>query len=98
MPRPLLVDWSVGTAARERAVSTELCTWRGRLVTGQVHDENAVVLGGVRGNAGLFASLSDVDRPGRALAVNGGGLLSAAGFARMTACHREGLPLRRCLG
>lgn len=87
-----------GQAARERAVSTELCTWRGRLVTGQVHDENAVVLGGVCGHAGLFASLSDVDRLGRALAAGGEGLLSAPGFTRMTACHTEGLPLRRCLG
>ncbi|MFD8456357.1 serine hydrolase domain-containing protein [Streptomyces antimycoticus] len=87
-----------GTAARERAVSTELCTWRGRLVTGQVHDENAVVLGGVCGHAGLFATLADVARLGRALAAGGEGLLSAPGFARMTACHTEGLPLRRCLG
>ncbi|WP_432445712.1 serine hydrolase domain-containing protein [Streptomyces rapamycinicus] len=87
-----------GPAARERAVSTELCTWRGRLVTGQVHDENAVVLGGVCGHAGLFAPLADMDRLGRALAAGGDGLLSAPGFARMTACHTEGLPLRRCLG
>ncbi|WP_435848598.1 serine hydrolase domain-containing protein [Streptomyces javensis] len=87
-----------GAAARDRAVSTELCTWRGRLVTGQVHDENAVVLGGVCGHAGLFAPLTDMDRLGRALAAGGDGLLSAPGFARMTACHTEGLPLRRCLG
>ncbi|WP_419997466.1 serine hydrolase domain-containing protein [Streptomyces boninensis] len=84
--------------ARARAVSTEWCTWRGRLITGQVHDENAVVLGEVAGHAGLFAPLSDVERLGQALAAGGEGLLSDTAFARMTACHTEGLPLRRCLG
>ncbi|MGW3432886.1 serine hydrolase, partial [Streptomyces melanosporofaciens] len=63
-----------------------------------VHDENAVVPAGVCGHAGLFAPLTDMDRLGRVLAAGGEGLLSAPGFARMTACHTEGLPLRRCLG
>ncbi|EXU61645.1 hypothetical protein Z951_46070 [Streptomyces sp. PRh5] len=39
-----------------------------------------------------------MDRLGRALAAGGDGLLSASGFARMTACPTEGLPRRRCLG
>nr|WP_206314877.1 serine hydrolase domain-containing protein [Streptomyces coryli] len=85
-------------APADRAVSTEWCAWRGRLVTGQVHDENAVVLGEPAGHAGLFAPLADVERLGRALAAGGGGLLGETAFARMTACHTEGLPLRRCLG
>ena len=31
-------------------------TWRGRLLVGEVHDENAAELGGVAGHAGLFGS------------------------------------------
>ena len=31
-------------------------TWRGRLLVGEVHDENAFALGGVAGHAGLFGS------------------------------------------
>ena len=31
-------------------------TWRGRLLVGEVHDENAAALGGVAGHAGLFGS------------------------------------------
>lgn len=41
--------------ARECA-PTERCEWRGRLVRGEVHDENAAALGGVAGHAGLFAT------------------------------------------
>ncbi|MGH7753202.1 MAG: serine hydrolase domain-containing protein, partial [Gemmatimonadales bacterium] len=36
--------------------------WRGRPVAGEVHDQNAVRLGGVAGHAGLFASGLDVAR------------------------------------
>jgi beta-N-acetylhexosaminidase len=35
-------------------------TWRGRLVRGTVHDENAAFLGGVSGHAGLFSTASDL--------------------------------------
>jgi len=34
--------------------ATELHPWRGRILVGEVHDENAYVLGGVAGHAGLF--------------------------------------------
>lgn len=42
------------------AVATEDCPWRGFLVKGRVHDENAYALGGVAGQAGAFGQLSDV--------------------------------------
>lgn len=43
------------------AVPTEIdTTFRGRLVHGVVHDENAFVLGGVAGHAGLFSSARDL--------------------------------------
>ena len=40
--------------------ATEACTWRGRVLVGEVHDENAWAMGGVAGHAGLFATASDV--------------------------------------
>ncbi|MCC9154682.1 beta-lactamase family protein [Streptomyces parvulus] len=82
---------------RERAVATEDCPWRGRTVVGEVHDENAVVLGGVGGHAGLFSTLADMERLGIALAGGGRGLLAPDTFARMTAPHTDHLALRRAL-
>ncbi len=40
----------------EIAPTEDDATWRGRLLTGEVHDENAAALGGVAGHAGLFGS------------------------------------------
>jgi CubicO group peptidase (beta-lactamase class C family) len=40
--------------------ATENCPWRQTLLQGQVHDENAYVLGGIEGHAGLFGSISNV--------------------------------------
>ena len=39
---------------------TEQDPWRGRLIEGEVHDENAYVLGGVAGHAGLFGTAEAV--------------------------------------
>jgi CubicO group peptidase (beta-lactamase class C family) len=39
---------------------TEYCSWRATTLSGQVHDENAYVLGGVAGHAGLFGTASEV--------------------------------------
>jgi len=46
---------------------TEECPWRGRLMRGEVHDENAWAMGGVSGHAGLFGSLAALISVGRAL-------------------------------
>ena len=40
--------------------STESCPWRGRVIDGEVHDENAWIMGGVAGHAGLFATARQV--------------------------------------
>ena len=40
--------------------ATERCTWRGRILRGEVHDENACALGGVSGHAGLFGTADGV--------------------------------------
>ena len=42
-----------------RAAATEHCTWRGRVLVGEVHDENAFALGG-SGHAGLFGTVDGV--------------------------------------
>lgn len=55
-----MTDTVFNPSDANRCVATEWCPWRGELVRGQVHDENAVVLGGVCGHAGLFAPLADL--------------------------------------
>ena len=40
--------------------ATERCTWRGRVLRGEVHDENAYALGGAAGHAGLFGTVDGV--------------------------------------
>jgi CubicO group peptidase (beta-lactamase class C family) len=40
--------------------ATERCTWRGRVMRGAVHDENAFALGGAAGHAGLFGTADGV--------------------------------------
>ncbi len=40
--------------------ATEFCHWRGRVMQGEVHDENAFALGGVAGHAGLFGTADAV--------------------------------------
>jgi CubicO group peptidase (beta-lactamase class C family) len=42
--------------------STEYCPWRGRILEGEVHDENAWAMGGVAGHAGLFGTAHQVWR------------------------------------
>jgi CubicO group peptidase (beta-lactamase class C family) len=43
-----------------QCAATENCTWRGRVVRGEVHDENAYALGGASGHAGLFGAVDAV--------------------------------------
>ena len=45
---------------RGRIAPTELDPWRGRVLRGEVHDENAAVMQGVSGHAGLFGSADDL--------------------------------------
>jgi CubicO group peptidase (beta-lactamase class C family) len=50
------------TAWHARIAPTEHDPWRGRVLRGEVHDENAARLGGVSGHAGLFSSGPDLAR------------------------------------
>lgn len=53
------VDLSRPVVPRKFA-ATEVCPWRQATVQGAVHDENAFVLGGVDGHAGLFGTAQQV--------------------------------------
>jgi len=65
---------------RARCAPTELDLWRGRLLQGEVHDENCWALGGVAGHAGLFGTAAAVGAFAREmLALFGGSAGSDAG-------------------
>lgn len=42
--------------------ATERCGWRGRVLCGEVHDDNTYAMGGVSGHAGLFGTAAAVGR------------------------------------
>jgi beta-glucosidase-like glycosyl hydrolase/CubicO group peptidase (beta-lactamase class C family) len=54
-----------------RIAPTENDPWRGRVVRGEVHDENAHALGGVAAHAGLFGTAGDLARFAQMM-LNGG--------------------------
>jgi CubicO group peptidase (beta-lactamase class C family) len=49
-----------GSDLLPRIAPTENDPWRGRMVHGEVHDENAAALGGVAPHAGLFSTAGDL--------------------------------------
>jgi CubicO group peptidase (beta-lactamase class C family) len=51
-----------GSKRRGRFAATERSDWRKKIVTGRVHDDNACVMGGVAGHAGLFGTAMDLNR------------------------------------
>lgn len=60
-----LTAWPLGTGLSYGpppgpTVATEYCPWRGRVLKGEVHDENAFALGGAAGHAGLFGTVDGV--------------------------------------
>jgi CubicO group peptidase (beta-lactamase class C family) len=54
-------------AWRARSAPTEIDEWRGRLLVGEVHDENTWALGGAAGHAGLFGTAAAVGAFARAV-------------------------------
>jgi CubicO group peptidase (beta-lactamase class C family) len=52
---------------RHRCAPTEVDAWRGRLLSGEVHDENCWALGGAAGHAGLFGTAGAVGAFARAV-------------------------------
>jgi CubicO group peptidase (beta-lactamase class C family) len=70
-----------------RCAATERCTWRRRVIRGEVHDENAFALGGASGHAGLFGTIDGV--LDFAQAVLDGRALSEQGLAAVRARESE---------
>ena len=88
-------------ALLDRIAPTENDPWRGRVVRGEVHDENALALGGVAPHAGLFATAPDLAHLAQALLDGGvfGGrrIVSRATVELFT--ERAGIPVSsRALG
>jgi CubicO group peptidase (beta-lactamase class C family) len=81
-------------AWRARTAPTEVDTWRGRLLIGEVHDENAWALGAAAGHAGLFGTAAAVGRYARLVLET---FVSDTGLARRAtlekfARKRDGIP------
>jgi serine-type D-Ala-D-Ala carboxypeptidase len=65
-------------------------TFRNRIIQGKVQDENASVLGGVAGHAGLFSTAEDLARFAHAMLQGGSPVLRPETVALFT--RRESLP------
>ncbi len=48
----------VSMEQRQNCAATEQCSWRGRMMRGEVHDEHCWLLNGLAGHAGLFGTVS----------------------------------------
>ena len=69
---------------RPRIAPTENDPWRGRVLRGEVHDENAAAMGGVSGHAGLFSTAADLVKFAQMLLRGGEGLVHAETIALFT--------------
>jgi len=59
---PWREDSAVSRMSGRIVAATEDCSWRKKVLTGVVEDENAYAMGGVSGHAGLFSTASDLFR------------------------------------
>jgi len=86
----------------DRIAATEYCEWRNRPIQGEVHDENAVVLGGIAGHAGLFGTVRDLSLLCQTLLCQGatktGAWLKPGTVELMTSRQTPSHLLARCLG
>ena len=88
LTRASLTDWPLGAGLGfgpppGPAVATEHCSWRGRVMKGEVQDENAYALGGAPGHAGMFGTVDGV--LGFARALMAGEILSETMMAEICA-------------
>jgi len=85
---------------RRRVAPTEVDWWRGRLLRGEVHDENAFALGGAAGHAGLFGTVGAVGECARQVLqiLDGRTGIVSESTLRMFVARREDVPSSRALG
>ncbi|MCY9661671.1 serine hydrolase [Paenibacillus chondroitinus] len=91
-----------GAHLHPRIAATEYCEWRSTTVIGEVHDENAVVMGGIAGHAGLFSTAGDMSKLCQAMLRLGetaeGRFLQPETVRVMTNNQTSSLKLARGLG
>jgi CubicO group peptidase (beta-lactamase class C family) len=80
------VEWKFSIPPTEGA-----CSFFGRVMQGEVNDENASAMGGVAGHAGVFAPATDVARFAECMLRGGAPLFQRETVKLFT--HREELPL-----
>jgi len=78
--------------------TTEYCNVLGKWLGGTVHDENARFMGGVSGNAGLFACISDCAKVATMYANKGSGIITQALFEQAVQNHTPNCDEARGLG
>ena len=87
---------------RNQCAATEFDPWRGRLIRGEVHDENSFCFKGEGGNAGLFGTVSAVseflDLFLSEGVLRGKQILSPESVRNMTTCQTPGFSPRRAWG
>ncbi len=88
-----------GPERRESIVPTvDDRTFRQRIVQGEVHDENAFVMGGVAGHAGVFSVASDIARFAECMLRGGGPIFDPATVATFTQRQSAPTGTTRALG
>ena len=73
-------------------------TFRNRVIQGEVHDENASVLGGVSGHAGVFSNTSDLMRFAESMLGHGPKLLDTETISLFTRLQPSPTGTSRALG
>ncbi|MFZ0731868.1 MAG: serine hydrolase domain-containing protein [Candidatus Sulfotelmatobacter sp.] len=73
-------------------------TFRNRIIQGEVQDENAYVLGGVAGHAGLFSTAEDLARFAHTMLIGGAAIWRPETVALFAACQKQPAGSSRSLG
>jgi CubicO group peptidase (beta-lactamase class C family) len=100
-PSPLHLGFLPPAAWSQWVAPTEVDPWRGRLLVGEVHDENCWALGGAAGHAGLFGTAPGVGAFARALLsarLGRGGPLARSGTLEVFTTKQPDPGSSRALG
>ena len=89
---------AVGPAQSTADQAKARSTFRKRVIQGEVQDENAFVLGGVAGHAGLFSAAEDVARFAHMMLLGGSPILRPETLALFTRRELTPLGTSRALG
>ena len=84
--------------APSNPAATKRSAFRNRIIQGEVQDENASVLGGVAGHAGLFSTAEDVARFSHAMLGGGNSILRAETISLFTPRQSAPAGTSRALG